>query len=147
VTAPDGRLRVIFVCTGNSARSQMAEALLRHEAGDRFEVVSAGTQPRPVQPMAIVALAKVGIDISGAESKHVMRFATTPFDYVITVCDRARESCPVFPGGHEQLHWGIDDPAGVEGTESERQAAYDRALREIAGRIHSFIAVAAPGLA
>ena len=138
------KLRVIFVCTGNSARSQMAEALLRHEAGDRFEVVSGGVSPRAVHPLAIAAMAKVGIDISHAESKSVMHFATQSFDYVITVCDRARQTCPVFPGVGEVLHWGIDDPAEVEGTEAERQAAFDRALRELSGRIHAFVAVAAP---
>lgn len=136
--------RVIFVCTGNSARSQMAEALLRHEAGDRFEVVSGGVSPKPVHPMAIAAMAKVGIDISGAESKSLMRYASQPFDYVITVCDRARQSCPVFPGGGTVLHWGIEDPAEAEGTEAQRQAAFDRALRELSGRIHGFLAVAAP---
>jgi arsenate reductase (thioredoxin) len=136
--------RVIFVCTGNSARSQMAEALLRHEAGDRFEVVSGGVSPKPVNPMAVAAMAKIGIDISGAESKSVMRFASQSFDYVITVCDRARQTCPVFPGVGEVLHWGIDDPAEVEGTEAHRQAAFDRALRELSGRIHAFLAVAAP---
>ena len=139
--SPD-RIRVIFVCTGNSARSQMAEALLRHEAGDRFEVVSGGTSPRAVNPMAIAAMAKVGIDISGAESKSVMRFATQSFDYVITVCDRARATCPVFPGVGEVLHWGIDDPAEVEGTEAVRQAAFDRALRELSSRIHGFVPLA-----
>ena len=137
------RQRVIFVCTGNSARSQMAEALLRHEAGDRFEVVSGGVSPKPVHPMAIAAMAKVGIDISGAESKSLMRYASQPFDYVITVCDRARQSCPVFPGGGTVLHWGIEDPAEAEGTEAQRQAAFDRALRELSGRIHAFLAVSA----
>lgn len=138
------RQRVIFVCTGNSARSQMAEALLRHEAGDRFEVVSGGVSPKPVHPMAIAAMRKVGIDISGAESKSLMRFATESFDYVITVCDRARQSCPVFPGGGTVLHWGVEDPAEAEGTDAERQAAFDRALRELSGRIHGFLAVASP---
>jgi arsenate reductase len=138
------RKRVIFVCTGNSARSQMAEALLRQEAGDRFEVVSGGVAPRPVHPMAVAAMAKVGIDISHAESKSLMRFASQSFDYVITVCDRARQSCPVFPGGGEVLHWGIDDPAEAEGTDAQRQAAFDRALRELSGRIHAFVPLASP---
>lgn len=149
-TADDGALastgerpiRVIFVCTGNSARSQMAEALLRLEGGRRFEVVSGGTKPRPISPFTVTALGKVGIDISGAESKSVMRFVRQPFDYVITVCDRARALCPVFPSIGEQLHWGIDDPAEVEGSDAVRQAAYDRALRELAGRIHAFIPLA-----
>jgi arsenate reductase len=136
------KLRVIFICTGNSARSQMAEALLRREAGNRFEVVSGGVSPRPVHPMAVAALAKAGIDISGAESKSLLRFVKQPFDYVITVCDRARQFCPIFPGEGETLHWGIDDPAEVDGTDAQRQAAFDRALRELSGRIHAFIPLA-----
>ena len=132
-------IRVIFVCTGNSARSQMAEALLRRDGGDRFEVVSAGVSPRGVHPMTIKALDRVGIDISGARSKPVGEFLGQRFDYVITVCDRARATCPVFPGGSETLHWGIDDPAEATGTEGERQAAFDRALRELSGRIHTFL--------
>jgi arsenate reductase (thioredoxin) len=136
------KLRVIFICTGNSARSQMAEALLRKEAGDRFDVVSGGVSPRPVHPMTIAALAKVGIDISGAQSKSLLRFVKQPFDYVITVCDRARQFCPMFPGEGETLHWGIDDPAEAEGTDAQRQAAFDRALRELSGRIHTFVPLA-----
>jgi arsenate reductase len=135
-------IKVIFICTGNSARSQMAEALLRHAGEGRFEVVSAGVTPRPVHPMTITALAKVGIDIAGARSKPVGGFLGQRFDYVITVCDRARALCPVFPGGSQTLHWGIDDPAEASGTDRERQAAYDRALRELAGRIHALIPLA-----
>jgi arsenate reductase len=138
-TAP---IRVIFVCTGNSARSQMAEALLRRDGGSAFEVVSAGVSPRGVHPMTISALKKVGIDISGARSKPVGEFLGQRFDYVITVCDRARATCPVFPGGSETLHWGIDDPAEATGAEAERQAAFDRALRELSGRIHTFLPLA-----
>jgi arsenate reductase len=134
-----GPIRLIFVCTGNSARSQMAEALLRAQGGDRFEVVSAGVDPRGVHPMTIAALAQVGIDISGATSKPVGLFLGQRFDYVITVCDRARASCPVFPGGSETLHWGIDDPVEAEGTDAERMAAFDRVLKEIAGRIRAFV--------
>lgn len=135
-------IRVIFVCTGNSARSQIAEALLRHDGGDRFEVVSAGVTPRPVNPLAIAALASVGIDISEARSKPVGAFLGRRFDYVITMCDRARLTCPVFPGANETLHWGIDDPAEAEGTDTERRVAFDRALREISGRLHTFIPLA-----
>ena len=135
-------IRVIFVCTGNSARSQMAEALLRHDGGDRFEVVSAGVDPRGVHPLAISALTKVGIDISDATSKPVGQFLGQRFDYVITLCDRARASCPVFPGGSETLHWGLDDPAEAEGTEAERLAVFDRVLREVSGRIHGFMPLA-----
>lgn len=136
--------RVIFVSTGNACRSQLAEALLRHEAADRFEVVSGGTAPRTIEPGTVAALAKVGIDLDGAESKSVMRYANQSFDYVITVCDRARTACPVFPGVGELLHWGIDDPAEAEGTDTQRQSAYDRALRELSGRIRAFVPLAAP---
>jgi arsenate reductase (thioredoxin) len=139
---PGAPIRVIFVCTGNSARSQMAEALLQHEGGDRFEVVSAGVDPRGVHPMTIAALAKIGIDISAARSKSVAEFLGQRFDYVITVCDRARASCPVFPGGSETLHWGLDDPAEATGTDDERRAVFDRVLKEISGRLHTFMPLA-----
>ena len=135
-------IRVIFVCTGNSARSQMAEAILRRDGGDAFEVVSAGVDPRGVHPLTIKALAKAGIDISGAESKPVGRYLGQRFDYVITVCDRARASCPVFPGGSETLHWGIEDPVEAEGSEAERLVAFEKAMTEIAGRIHKFVPLA-----
>ena len=135
-------IKVIFICTGNSARSQMAEALLRHAGEGRFDVVSAGVTPRPVHSMTVTALAKVGIDVTGAVSKPVGGFLGRRFDYVVTVCDRARALCPVFPGGTQTLHWGIDDPAEADGSDRERQAAYDRALRELAGRIHAFIPLA-----
>ena len=138
----DAPIRVIFVCTGNSARSQMAEAILREQGGARFEVVSAGVDPRGVHPMTIAALAKAGIDISGAQSKSVGEFLGQRFDYVITVCDRARASCPVFPGGSETLHWGLDDPVEVEGTEAERKAAFDGVLVEVGRRINAFIPIA-----
>ena len=141
-SASPAPITVIFVCTGNSARSQMAEALLRHDGAGRFEVVSGGVDPRGVHPMTIAAMAKVGIDISGATSKSVTQFLGGHFDYVITVCDRARATCPVFPGGSQTLHWGIEDPVEVEGSEAERQAAFDRALKELAGRIHAFIPLA-----
>ena len=141
--APErGPIRVIFICTGNSARSQMAEALLRHDGAGRFHVVSAGVNPRGVHPMTVTALGKVGIDISDATSKPVGMFLGQRFDYVITVCDRARATCPVFPGGSQTLHWGIDDPVEVEGSDAERQAAFDRALKELAGRIHAFMPLA-----
>ena len=137
-----GPIRVIFVCTGNSARSQMAEAVLRRDGGPAFEVVSAGVTPRGVHPMTITALEKLGIDITGARSKPVGEFLGQRFDYVITVCDRARATCPVFPGGSVTLHWGVDDPAEATGSDEERQAAFDRALKELAIRIHSFLPLA-----
>jgi arsenate reductase len=140
----DAPIRVIFVCTGNSARSQMAEALLRQHGDGRFEVVSAGVSPRGVHPMTITALGKVGIDIAGARSKSVGEFLGQRFDYVITVCDRARATCPVFPGGSETLHWGIDDPVEVEGNDAVRQAAFNRGLAEISRRIHTFLPLALP---
>jgi thioredoxin type arsenate reductase len=144
---PAPKIQVIFICTGNSARSQMAEAILRREAGDRFDVVSAGVTPRPVNPLTIAALARVGIDISQATSKPVGGFLGRRFDYVITLCDRARLTCPVFPGGRETLHWGLDDPTEVEGTPEERRAAFDRVLTEVSGRIRRFapLAVAQAG--
>jgi arsenate reductase len=139
-TAP---IRVIFVCTGNSARSQMAEALLRRDGGAAFEVVSAGVSPRGVHPMTIRALENVGIDITGARSKPVGEFIGQRFDYVITVCDRARATCPVFPGGSVTLHWGVDDPAEATGTDEERERAFDRALKELSVRIHTFLPLVA----
>jgi arsenate reductase len=141
----DSPIRVLFVCTGNSARSQMAEALLRREGGQAFEVFSAGTEPRGVHPLAIRALADVGIDITGARSKSVDEFRDQPFDYVITLCDRARATCPVFPGAHETMHWGFDDPAEATGTEAERLAVFARVLGEIAGRLRLFIPIALRG--
>lgn len=135
-------IRVIFVCTGNSARSQMAEALLRRDGGPAFEVVSAGVDPRGVHPMTVEVLAGVGIDIGDARSKSVADFVGQRFDYVITVCDRARESCPYFPGGRQTLHWGFDDPADATGSEAERRAVFRRVLGEISGRIRTFIPLA-----
>jgi arsenate reductase (thioredoxin) len=105
--------RVLILCTGNSARSQMAEGLLRHDAGDRFEVESAGTRPSQVRPEAIEAMREIGIDISGHRSKSVDEFAGQKFDYVLTVCDNAKESCPIFPGT-VGMHRGFDDPHSIE---------------------------------
>jgi arsenate reductase len=132
-------IRVIFVCTGNAARSQMAEAILRREGGDAFEVVSAGVDPKGVHPSTVRVLAEAGIDISGARSKSVSEYVGQPFDYVITVCDRARESCPTFPGGRETLHWSLDDPTEATGTDVERLAVFRAVMAQIAGRIRRFI--------
>ncbi len=107
--------RILVLCTGNSARSQMAEGLLRHDAGDRFEVFSAGTHPGTVRPEAIEAMAELGIDLSGHRSKHVDEFVGEPFDYLLTVCDNAKELCPVFPGAGRTLHHAFEDPVGIEG--------------------------------
>src|ERR1700693_1716760 len=115
---PDKK-RVLILCTGNSARSQMAEGLLRHDAGDRFEAFSAGTKPSRVRPEAIAVMRELGIDISGHRSKSVDQFAGQPFDYVLTVCDNARETCPVFPGNVITVHQNFEDPAAFEGSEEE----------------------------
>lgn len=122
---PDKK-RVLILCTGNSARSQMAEGLLRHDAGDRFEVSSAGTKPSHVRPEAIAAMRELGIDISGHRSKSVDEYTDQTFDYVLTVCDNAKESCPIFPGKAKTIHHSFEDPATVEGTEEERLAAFRR---------------------
>jgi len=129
------RARVLFVCTHNSARSQMAEGLLRDLAGDRFEVTSAGTEATHVRPLAIRAMAEVGIDISGQESKTLERYLGEPFDYVITVCDDANEACPFFPGTKKRLHWSFEDPSRAEGSEDERLAVFRRVRDEIRKRI------------
>jgi arsenate reductase len=123
--------RVLILCTGNSARSQMAEGLLRHLAGDRLDVRSAGTKPGTVRPEAIAVMREIGIDISSSRSKHVEEFAGETFDWVLTVCDNAKQSCPVYPGHANRIHQSFDDPAAVEGSESERIAAFRRVRDEI----------------
>jgi arsenate reductase (thioredoxin) len=130
--------RVLILCTGNSARSQMAEGLLRHDAGDQFDVESAGTKPSIVRPKAIAAMQEIGIDISGHRSKSVDEFAGQHFDYVITVCDNAREACPVFFGAVKRLHHSFEDPAALEGTESERLALFARVRDELRGYLQQF---------
>jgi arsenate reductase len=131
--------RVLILCTGNSARSQMAEGLLRREADDRFEVLSAGTRPTEVRPEAVAVMAEAGIDISGHRSKSVDEFAGQPIDYVITVCDNAKESCPVFPAGTRRLHWPFQDPAAVAGSEEQRLAAFRGVRDQIHARIMVFL--------
>jgi arsenate reductase len=133
------RQRVLILCTGNSARSQMAEGLLRHDAGSRFEVVSAGTKPGSVRPEAIEVMKELGIDISGHRSKSVTEFEGQPFDLVITVCDNARETCPVFFGTAKVLHQGFDDPAAVEGSHEERLAGFRRVRDELRTWLHAFV--------
>jgi arsenate reductase len=135
-------IRVLFVCTHNSARSQIAEALLGRYGGADFEVASAGTEVSRVNPYAIRVLAELGIDWSAARSKPVTEFLDQHFDYVITVCDRARESCPVFPGSTNSLHWGLDDPSEVEGSDDDKLAAFRRTQVEVSARLRPFIEVA-----
>jgi arsenate reductase len=135
-------IRVLFVCTGNSARSIMAEALLRRHGSDRFEVHSAGTDPRGVNPLTLRVLADAGIDASWARSKSVNEFLGQRFDYVITVCDQARQVCPVFPGVHESLHWGYEDPAEATGTEEERLRVFKRVFIAMGERVQQFAVIA-----
>jgi arsenate reductase len=119
-------IRVLVVCTGNSARSVMAEALLRQKGGTTFEVHSAGTEPKGINPLTVRVLAEAGIDASWARSKSVTEYLGQEFDYVVTVCDEARQVCPVFPGVHQSLHWGYEDPAEAAGSEEERLAVFRR---------------------
>jgi arsenate reductase (thioredoxin) len=132
------RKRVLILCTGNSARSQMAEGILRHLAGDDFEVASAGVAPSQIRPEAIKVMGELGIDISGQRSKSVDEFLRQEFHYVITVCDNANEQCPVFPGPTERIHWSFADPAAVQGDEPARLAAFRRVRDEIAERLKAF---------
>jgi arsenate reductase (thioredoxin) len=136
LTAP---IRVLFVCVGNACRSIFAEALLRHHGGSDFEVYSAGTEPKGIHPLTARVLDEVGLDHAWARSKSVSEFQGQAFDYVITVCDPARQACPVFPGARETLHWDYEDPAAVEGTEEERLSAFRATLTLLAGRIETFI--------
>ncbi|MEO8216104.1 MAG: arsenate reductase ArsC [Acidobacteriota bacterium] len=135
--------RVLFLCTHNSARSQMAEGLLRHMASDRFDVVSAGTEQTRVHPTTMEMMREVGIDITGQTSKTLDVFAGQHFDYVITVCDRANESCPVFPGSTERIHWSFDDPSAATGTEVQRINTFRRIRDQITARLRLFLTFAA----
>jgi arsenate reductase (thioredoxin) len=123
------KTRVLSLCTHNSARSQMAEGLLRHLAGDRFEAYSAGTEATYVRPLAIRAMDEIGVDISGQESKTLDRYLGEPFDFVITVCDDANEACPFFPGATTRLHWSLPDPSAAKGSEEEQLAVF-RSVRD-----------------
>ena len=132
--------RVLFLCTGNSCRSQMAEGILHALGDDKFEVASAGAQPAgKVHPLAIDAMHEVGVDISKHESKSLDVFAGQKFDYVITVCDNAREACPHFPGAAQQLHWSFDDPAQDTGTDQQKMRVFRRVRDEIRHRIRRFV--------
>lgn len=120
------RKKILFLCTHNSARSQMAEGILNFLGRDRFKAFSAGTEPSRVDPRAIRVIAEIGIDISHHRSKGIEAFADETFDLVVTVCDRANESCPYFAGGKERLHRGFGDPSGMRGNEDERLEAFRR---------------------
>ena len=134
----EDKKRVLILCTGNSARSQMSEGLLRYDAGDRFEVMSAGTAPSKVRPEAIAAMKELGIDISGHRSKSVDEFAGEKFDYVLTVCDNAKESCPIYPGHTNRLHQNFEDPAAAQGSEAERLGVFRRVRDQIHGYLRGF---------
>ncbi|HEV8589631.1 MAG TPA: arsenate reductase ArsC [Pyrinomonadaceae bacterium] len=129
--------RVLILCTGNSARSQMAEGLLRHDAGDRFAVFSAGVYPSHVRSEAIEVMREIGIDISNHRSKSVDEYAEKEFDYVITVCDNANEQCPVFPGNTQRIHWSIEDPPAAQGDEQTRLAVFRRVRDELRERLRN----------
>ena len=132
--------RILVLCTGNSARSQMGEGLFRHIGGEGWEVQSAGTKPSFVRPEAISVMKELGIDLSGHRSKSVDELAGQFFDYVVTVCDNARDNCPVFPSNAERIHWSFEDPAAVEGSEEVRLAAFRRIRDQIHGRVNEFFA-------
>jgi protein-tyrosine-phosphatase len=132
-------VRVLFLCTHNSARSQMAEGILRHLSAGRVEAFSAGSQPLPVHPLAVKALATLGIDISQQLSKHLDQMKTQPFDYIVTVCDRVRESCPTFPDDPERIHWSILDPVDVQGSETEQYRAFEQVALELMTRIRYLV--------
>jgi arsenate reductase (thioredoxin) len=131
------KTRVLFLCTHNSARSQMAEGLLRDLAGDQFEVMSAGTEATHVRPLAVRAMEEIGVDISGQESKTLDRYLDQPFDYVITVCDDANEACPFFPGAQSRLHWSFEDPSRAEGSEEEQLELFRRVRDGIKDRVQA----------
>jgi len=137
--------RVLFLCTGNSCRSQMAEGLLRHLGGDAFDVHSAGTEPSTVNPDAIAVMAERGIDISGQRSKHVRELEGQPFDAVITVCDHAKDRCPVFPGPARRWHWSFPDPAAATGTREERLAVFRAVRDDIESHLREFLSAVASG--
>ena len=132
--------RVLFLCTGNSARSQMAEGLLRHYAGDRFEVYSAGLEPKGVNPYSLRVMNEIGIDIRGQQSKSVSTYlGRTIFSYVITVCSNAEANCPIFPGYTMRMHWPFDDPAAVTGPDAEKLAKFRQVRDQIAARIRKWL--------
>jgi len=132
-------MRVLFLCTGNSCRSQMAEGFLRHLGGEDYEVFSAGIIPIGVNSLAIEVMNEVGIDITPQRSESIKKFSGQPFDYVVTVCDNAKEACPVFPGEYKQLHWSLEDPAKVSGSGEERVISFRRIREQIKSHIELFL--------
>ena len=138
-------MKVLVLCTHNSARSQMAEALLRTHGNGRFLVASAGTEATRVNPFAVDVMWELGVDISGARSKHLDEFIEQEFDYVITVCDSAAESCPVFPGRSERIHWSFPDPSAATGSDDERRDVFRSVRDDIASRIQEWISQERPG--
>jgi arsenate reductase len=130
--------KILVLCTANSARSQMGEGLFRHEVGDRFTVCSAGTRATLVRPEAVAVMAELGIDLSTHWSKTVEAFAGEEFAYVVTVCDHANETCPVFPASTRRIHWGLEDPAAVRGSEEERRAAFRKVRDELHALVQDF---------
>src|ERR1700737_429817 len=140
------KTRVLFLCTHNAARSQMAEGILRHLSQGMVEVYSAGTDPSAVHPLAIRALRDMGIDIRGQRSKHVHEFAGQSFDVVATLCDSAREVCPVFPGGPERVHWSLHDPGAVMGADEERLGAFKQTALELTIRLRPFLTLVERGI-
>lgn len=136
--------KVLFLCTGNSARSQMAEGYLRHVAGTEFEPLSAGLDPKGLHPLAVEVMQEIGIDISKQHSKDVRAFLGQAIPYVITVCDNARQRCPIFPLTYKFLHWSLDDPAGVQGSHAERLAAFRRVRDQIRERIDQELLIFIP---
>ena len=135
------RISVLFVCTHNSARSIMAEALLREKGGDAYEVFSAGTEPSQVRPLTLEVLREAGLPTAGLRSQSVQEFMGQKFDYIITVCDSARQNCPVFPGEGDRFHWGYPDPSAATGTEEERLEAFRKVFTAMSQRIDLFMNV------
>lgn len=134
-------IRVLFLCTGNSARSQMAEALLRSFGGDDFEVYSAGLEPKGLHPMAQKVMREIDIDISAYTSKHLDQFLHQSFDYIITVCDRANDNCPTFPGDNERIHWSYEDPAAITNDSVAQQQLFRQVRNEMSERLRIWVTV------
>jgi arsenate reductase len=134
--------KVLFLCTGNSCRSQMAEGFLRSLGSDEFEAHSAGTRPSTLNPMAVEVMREAGIDISGQWSKNATEYLGTHFPYIVTVCDNAKESCPIFPGPSIRLHWSFEDPAEATGSDEQRREVFRKVRDEIAGRVKELVAKA-----